>query len=406
MFSLVLVDDEMFALEQYLKIIDFEYYGFQVKKSFVSSVSALEYIKNNHVDLIITDIDMPVVTGIDIAKYCANYKSGTIVVFISAYQQFDYAIEAINYKITKYLLKPVTPEKMKEVLVEAFNKLSLHSNEFQDLADSCLLAKQQIFSDIFCNNIKTVDDYKLQLKKFKLPDFLNYQFMLFSITINNLTEYLQTTWKHGINRLYQAINNITSSLSDDETELIMVRYSFNNIEVVTICLCELEDPINAMDAMKEKLCSEIKMLLNLDFNINQIKIYKDKRELIEDDNQNEVDYGVQESEIIRQTQNYIEDNYQKHITLDEIADYVSLNKTYFCTYYKKCTGETFFDTLTNFRVEIAKSMLKDKRVKSSSIYKIVGFSTASYFYKKFKEVTGLTPAQYQKQIFEGEIDEI
>ena len=75
-----------------------------------------------------------------------------------------------------------------------------------------------------------------------------------------------------------------------------------------------------------------------------------------------------------------------------------LSNAYFCSFYKKHAGETFIDTLNKYRIKKASEiLLSDESIKPSAIYKMVGFFNQGYFYKTFKQYTGLTPAEFKKK---------
>ena len=94
--------------------------------------------------------------------------------------------------------------------------------------------------------------------------------------------------------------------------------------------------------------------------------------------------------------NYIRDNIENKITLQEMADMACLTKPSFCRLFKQKTGKSFFDFLNEYRINNAKRMMLDKE--RSSIGDIAfssGFTTIQHFNKKFKQLNkGLTPSQY------------
>ena len=102
---------------------------------------------------------------------------------------------------------------------------------------------------------------------------------------------------------------------------------------------------------------------------------------------------------VRRALNYIEAHYQENISLDEIIAYLNLNKSYFCTLFKKETGLTFTNYVNEIRVEKSKrQLLKDNR----SILDIalsVGFTNQNYFAITFKKHTEMTPMEFRKKAF-------
>lgn len=247
MFDIILVDDEAFALKYLAELVDWNEYSFNLVKYFRSGVSALEFIKNTPPDLIITDIKMPGVSGLDIADYCHRNIPDTLVVFISAYRDFDYAKKALNFSVSDYILKPITADEVIQTLVKMREKLT-------------------------------------GMKKPKME--VNYQ---------------------------------------------------------------------------------------------------------KDENGGD--------EIIAMSNEFLEGNYSKKITVEDAANYVSLSAPYFCSYFKKKTGMTFMTALNIYRINKAKELLKAPDTKASMVYIAVGFKSRSHFNSIFKKCTKKTPAQYQAEIW-------
>jgi two-component system response regulator YesN len=111
MYQVIIVDDEPRILEGIIHLFPWNNFGFEVVASFTNGKEALEYI-NAHpqVDIVMTDIQMPVMTGIELSQKLKN--EDIIVIFFSAYQDFEYARAAIINHVTDYLIKPMKYDAM------------------------------------------------------------------------------------------------------------------------------------------------------------------------------------------------------------------------------------------------------------------------------------------------------
>lgn len=95
---------------------------------------------------------------------------------------------------------------------------------------------------------------------------------------------------------------------------------------------------------------------------------------------------------------HINQNFQEHITLDEIADKVSMTIPAFCRYFKKSTGKTFTKLVNEYRVVHATKLLSESQMSISDVAFECGFNNFSHFNKLFKEFTGKSASKYRKEL--------
>ncbi len=112
----IIVDDEFDIKHGLATYFPWERYRFTLVNCFDHGKDALEFALKNSTDVLIADIRMPGFSGIDIAKGIYEHGLDTIVVFISAYRDFDYAQAAIKYGVVDYLLKPTSFEDIGRML--------------------------------------------------------------------------------------------------------------------------------------------------------------------------------------------------------------------------------------------------------------------------------------------------
>lgn len=95
---------------------------------------------------------------------------------------------------------------------------------------------------------------------------------------------------------------------------------------------------------------------------------------------------------------YIRENYQKKITLEEIANYVNMSPTAFSRYFKYKTQKTFSRVLIEVRIGNACKFLIQDNMSTTECCYSCGFNSISNFHRHFKSVTGFTPLEYRKQV--------
>ncbi len=100
--------------------------------------------------------------------------------------------------------------------------------------------------------------------------------------------------------------------------------------------------------------------------------------------------------LIRDAMNYISSHFAEPLTLQDVANHLHLNPSYFSRVFKQSFGSSFKEYLTQVRIEEAKRLLKNTEYSLLDIAVATGFDNQSYFTNVFKKVTGLTPGQYRK----------
>lgn len=94
---------------------------------------------------------------------------------------------------------------------------------------------------------------------------------------------------------------------------------------------------------------------------------------------------------------YVMDNFQHHITLDNIAMHIGMERTAFCIFFKKMTGKPFFSFLADYRINVACDMLLKTNKTIAEVCIASGFRDVPYFNRVFKELKRSTPSQFRAQ---------
>ena len=101
---------------------------------------------------------------------------------------------------------------------------------------------------------------------------------------------------------------------------------------------------------------------------------------------------------------YIEDNFTKKVNLDEAAQILHFNKSYFCRYFKKHTGMNFVEFINSMRVQEAKSLLASTNSSVMEIAFKCGFTNVRTFNREFKRIVGMTATKYKHRDAETQIN--
>lgn len=133
MYNLILVDDEEDVREGLLEEIAWEEYGFQVIDKAENGREATELIEKHLPDVVVTDIQMPFMNGLDLAEWIRNHYPNTKIIILTGYDEFVYAQKAIKMQIDEYVLKPFSSKELVDILLKVKHKLDEEASEKDNL---------------------------------------------------------------------------------------------------------------------------------------------------------------------------------------------------------------------------------------------------------------------------------
>lgn len=132
MYKIVVADDEEELRRAIIRKIDWESIGFEVVGEAENGAEALDLVEKTEPDLLLTDIRMPFISGLELARQVREVRPYTQIAFLSGYDDFSYAQEAIRYNIISYLLKPISMAELTENLINIKEKLDSIFKEFSE----------------------------------------------------------------------------------------------------------------------------------------------------------------------------------------------------------------------------------------------------------------------------------
>lgn len=371
MYTAMIVDDEYPARNMLDLLINWEENGFRIIAKAENGKQALEIWKKERPDLIITDIQMPVMDGLElIEKITQKHKEQSIVV-LSCHESFSYAQQAIRLGVKDYLIKDmITAEQLRSCLSSV--AATLKKNQFHTLDKDKIFSRnpdgqiQEAYPvwiataesriDLLQNSL-IANDYgrvkKCISKLYQVPfeglakfHFLNW----FNCLVFNL---LNEQCRKKMIEPYQIFGEYEDCLKDFLLEA-------ENTEAACALLCRFIDNL-------EKLQT------------------------------NSSSYSIRIHNVIK----YLRENYYYDISLQSVADHFGVHKVYLARTFKSETGETLNEYLNNIRIEKAKLLLAVTEDKVNDVALTVGFNNIQSFYNVFKKREGCSPNEYRKNYNRG-----
>ncbi len=353
MLKVMLVDDEPFIMQGLSVLIDWETLGYKIVKMASNGGEAYEYLKDNSVDLIISDISMPVMSGLDLlGKIREEGLSDAYFVVLSGYNDFDYARQAIRYTCMDYLLKPINKDELTEILKKVYEEGRMVKKKDEDEAGA---------------------SGKVVLYKKELDD---------------LIKAIETNELHAINTSVDALYDeiYSAGMNDD-----IVAMNLNYLQVQLIHLAVEQD---------ESIDQE-EVLNYINENVYDAGKTTGSRVHIKRFALGYADYLSQLRKnasrgVLAEVEKEIKLNYADNLTLRDLSKKYYVNTAYLGQMFKKKYNQSFKDYLCSVRINEAASMLLKSDDKIALISERVGYKDVDYFIQKFIEQKGITPAKYRR----------
>jgi len=138
-YKLLVVDDERIIREGILSF-GWENLGFDAVHAAANGEEAINYINKENVDVILTDIKMPVIDGLELCTYVSNYHPSCKIIILTGYKDFEYAKRAISTGVFEYILKPVDMDEINRVFSSLKIELDKQKIQFSDISQEYSLA--------------------------------------------------------------------------------------------------------------------------------------------------------------------------------------------------------------------------------------------------------------------------
>lgn len=342
MFTVQIVDDEPIVRMGLKKLIPWEELDFCVMFEAKNGEEALRQLEDNEIDLIITDIEMPIMNGIDYIKKVKERKGKQAIVILTAYAEFEYAKSAIQYGVAGYILKPIVEEQIIETLERIKKTLTVSVDKSftreldNKLIETVLLTDKKAF-----NYVGSIAEEELKKEK----EDMSGTCFRFSYIIEEIV--------HAVNKKYSNLQKL---------EVLDNHLTMKNQTYMTM---------TALINQFEKTIADIFSILE-----KYMLVYKDN--------------------VVRQACQYVVEHIDEKISLTLISDTLGISKNYFCSLFKQETGENFLNYVTKIKMQRAKYLLKEKNMRIYEVCNYLGYMDTTYFTKLFKKYNGMTPNEYKK----------
>lgn len=408
--KIIVVDDDNIIRMGLTKMIEKIDESYEVISSFQNGALTLEYLKNHskEVDLVITDIKMPVMTGIElIENSIKELDKSPLFLVLSGYDEFNYVRDTMKMGAFNYLLKPIKRDELKKILKEVDERINEIKSNDKIIDKSIEILKKDFFKNILFSSKelnKKVENpllenlqlnenyqYKMIVLNKKVDSSILYDFIKGIMDVHKDIEYSSFGYNDSVYIIFY-INTKTNNNYNDIFEFIVNKSD---------CFIELNISVYILDdtdkiwKLREQSKLVKKMKENADESLNVKKYYLTQDERLKEILSSDLNDVNNNITVIKLAKDYIINNYNKNISLKDVADEVYLSQNYLSELFKKEIGEGFYDFLSKYRIKKAKEVLLTTNLKVYEIAQMVGYNDSITFGRAFKKITGTTPNNFR-----------
>lgn len=395
---LLMVDDEPMIIQTLARSISTELLNIEkILLAYNAEEAKKHFLDEPVIDLVMCDIEMPQTNGIALLSWIRTNYPQTGCVFVTNYDVFQYAQEAVRLGCLDYILKPITPQQITASIEKCINKLNHPS---KDLYLSQYLPKDRLWHDILFSYISSQE---YTLPSLALLDIVYVPALLIIDRLKCSDIQQVADLRYAIQKqIYKEIQTINQNA-------VVFNYQLQNIFVLFPCKAqrmeELKQQVDRMYAALGKkypplLCvtgyaSKIPVLLAEMKDMLQLDLYGPQK-IYEFAEINEKSLSKSNS-LVYVVQKYIKEHLEQEVCRNTVADYIHMSPDYLDRLFKKEFGLSVSQYIKEKKIDYAKMLLRTTNLSVSEIAQRLGYINLSHFIASFKQITNMTPVNYRKK---------
>lgn len=411
MYKLFIADDEELIVEGLCSAIPWRENGIEVCGTAYDGIEAERLIKELSPDIILTDIRMPGLSGLDLIGRIKTVLPDSKLIIISAYEDFEYAQRALREGALDYLIKPIDKQAVLDTVLRA---KTLYEAEY----DRKVAAQQmeRYFDESAAHLLQHLLLLAIQGGG---PDLEQTQACLIRNGVFQLYANYRVVWfgygaegstgMDSMQRVLEGENDqnrcITGTLpSGEQIGLICSNLLPQELEAVTLKAVEKNERENqqkhiGVGKIVDSLTAVSDSYASIGEGAGQT-IGQGPAHVAEEGQTPTAKTGI--NPLVERAREFILAHLHEDISLAHAAEHLSVNPAYLSRLFKQQNGCNFMDFLTARKIAVAKELLSTTTLFTYEIADRAGYQNSRYFSRVFKQATGLTPQQYRKQYFRAD----
>lgn len=365
-----------------------------------SAEEALYWLERLRVDLLLADIEMPDMSGIQLVQKARNRWPALHTIFLTAYENFQYAYEAMRMGVDGYILKLEEDEyivsKVCQALQHINEKLQQDAQEYR-CSDSNTNENDTCF---FRQDSVSPEDWEYLCRRGFSHDSTPKALVMGRLSISENWSQLAALVRHYI------AENMRAWLCARDGELCWWLFQPQSGDAY-----DVEQWLKGMLETIQEVCRpsanlDACFVLGIpDASLNSLsEMSKQGEELLLRRDVNTIpfvysltdDYLPQtEQSMIRQIQTYVTNNLTGDLSLHCLSSITNYNPNYISRFFHECCGETLNHYIARVRLEAIRQHMMDASLSFTQIAELTGFRSRTYFNRFVKRMTGLPPQKYR-----------
>lgn len=387
--KVLFVDDDAIARKSIPSRIPWKQHGWEFMYAAKDGMEALEYLQDHQPDLILSDIKMPIMDGIQMAIIAKDYYPSVKFIFLSGYKDFEYAQQALKLNAIDYLTKPIMTSALVSTLEKADNLIKQEKQVSRVMEKDYPTIQRKLISQLMYTNFAQLDDdvfkaFDINLSSgFGVCGFIDLK-TIDETAPRELLDLLQTGCRH-FNDLYSG----SFFIAIDAAQLFFV-FTASNV-------AEKSDFEFLLREMRRHLNRWFEENLHIHGNFYFGSSFRNLNDLYLSYQNAQKSRSNQSNNLLEEVRHHIQNEYANpELTLQSIANHFNINHCYLTSLYKKQYGINLYDYLIQIRMEKAAELLKTTDLKSYQIAELIGYSNSQYFSLSFKKYYGCTVTEFRQ----------
>lgn len=379
MIEILAVDDEPLVLLTLRSLCDWARHGMHIAHECENGKLALEYCRSHpEIDVILTDVDMPVMDGLELAETLRAEGCTASIIFLSSYSNFEYVRRALKSGACDYILKTELDDKR---ILELIGKVSLDASPSRQ--------KKPAVDDA-----ARVSFFRKLLEVSPFDASGEFSSCLFSVACPFNFMILRPGDMPLVRERYgSALYDFQRTASDLLLHFVPPGEGDSgaiSFDLYYLFMKDAERMENVFELFYESAWS----YMDIGFERRTGKTVERLGSLAEEFSTCAREF-VPPSRIVVRTRRYIREHYgDPSISLSDIAEYSDVSKNHLSWEFARETGENVSDVITRTRIQQAKKLLLETNLRTYEIAEKTGFSNVETFCRSFKKFTGASPRQF------------